>query len=81
MEVVLKTHQLMIEVYGGSPGIRDEGLLDSALARPKHLYSYKSPPLHQLAVAYISGIIFNHPFIDGKKRTGFMSGYLFLSLR
>jgi len=64
--------------HGGSPGIRDEGLLDSALRRPQNLFGYDKPTIFALASAYACGVIRNHPFIDGNKRTGFMAGYLFL---
>lgn len=77
--VVLALHDVLLSEHGGQPGIRDEGLLDSALARPKQLLSYGEPNLFNLATAYISGILRNHPFIDGNKRTGFMTGHVFLA--
>jgi death-on-curing protein len=75
---VLAMHELMIAKYGGSGGVRDQGLLESALARPRQIYNYEEPDLPQLAAAYVSGIVRNHPFVDGNKRTGFMAGFVFL---
>lgn len=77
-DFVIVLHDQYIVEFGGSFGIRDKTLLESALARPKNLFSYDSPDLFVLAAAYISGIIRNHPFIDGNKRTGFIIGYAFL---
>ena len=76
---VLAIHNRMIAEFGGSAGLRDEGLLDSALARPQHLHHYEDcSELSRLAAAYAAGIIRNHPFVDGNKRTGFMAAYVFL---
>ena len=76
---VLAVHGQMIAEFGGTAGLRDEGLLDSALARPLNLFSYEDcQDLGRLAAAYASGIIQNHPFVDGNKRTGFMAAYMFL---
>jgi len=77
--VVLALHDALLSEHGGQRGIRDEGLLDSALARPEQLLSYGDPNLFSLATAYINGILRNHPFIDGNKRTEFMTGYVFLT--
>jgi death-on-curing protein len=77
-DFVLSLHEELLAEHGGAPGIRDEGLLDSALARPQNVYSYGNTDLVTLAAAYISGIVRNHPFIDGNKRTAFMTGYVFL---
>ncbi len=72
---------MMIARYGGSAGIRDEGLLDSALARSANKYHYDNhADLTQLAAAYAGGIIQNHPFVDGNKRTGFIAAYIFLDI-
>ena len=76
--VVLATHDRLLAEHGGQPGLRDEGLLDAALARPQQLFSYADPDLFALATAYISGIIRNHPFLDGNKRIAFMVGFDFL---
>ena len=77
--VVRSMHGLLLAEHGGTPGVRDEGLLDSALARPQQLLAYAEPNLFELATAYASGIIRNHPFIDGNKRTGFMTAFVFLA--
>lgn len=70
-QAVLVLHSMSLDIHGGSPGIRDEGLLDSALARPQQIFSYGDPPpdLAALAAAYAVGIARNHPFVDGNKRT------------
>lgn len=78
---VITVHDMMIARFGGAGGIRDEGLVDSALARPNHIFHYDHvADLAQLAAAYATGIIRNHPFVDGNKRTGFMAAYMFLDL-
>jgi death-on-curing protein len=79
-EECLALHDLLLSQYGGCAGLRDPGLLDSALARPHQLSSYGSPSLAELAASYATGIIKNHPFLDGNKRTGFMMGAAFLEL-
>lgn len=77
--VVLAMHGRLLAEHGGAAGIRDPALLDSALARPRHLLAYGDPDIYELAAAYTSGIVRNHPFVDGNKRTGFMAGYVFLA--
>lgn len=77
-QVVLALHKESIAAFGGSDGIRDEGLLESALARPENLFSYGSPTLYKLAAAYGYGLAKNHPFIDGNKRTAFLTSAVFL---
>ena len=79
-DVVLAMHDRLLAEHGGSAGIRDETLLDSALARPKNLLAYGKPSMFELAAAYACGIIKNHPFIDGNKRTGFMAAFVFLGI-
>ncbi len=74
----LALHDMMLAHYGGCSGIRDEGLLESALARPRQLHHYGNPSLPEMAAAYAGGIVKNHPFLDGNKRTGFMMGAGFL---
>jgi death-on-curing protein len=77
----LALHDRLLALDGGPPGVRDAGLLQSALARPKQLQAYgNKPDIIEMAAAYTSGIIRNHPFIDGNKRTGFLVGVLFLEL-
>lgn len=66
--------------FGGLDGIRDEGLLDSALGRPLQLLNYGTPTLFDLAACYAHGIVKNHPFLDGNKRAGFMAAYTFLGI-
>jgi death-on-curing protein len=77
--VALAIHARLLERFGGAPGVRDAGLLESALARPRQLFSYaESPNMVEMAAAYIAGIVRNHPFLDGNKRTGLVVGVLFL---
>ncbi len=71
-------HPILLAEHGGAPGLRDAGLLESALARPRQIFAYSECDLPQLAAAYVAGIVRNHPFVDGNKRTGFMTGYVFL---
>jgi death-on-curing protein len=66
--------------FGGADGIRDRSLLESALARPRNLFVYGDPGIPELAAAYTTGIVKNHPFVDGNKRTGFLAGAAFLEL-
>ncbi len=80
LESVLALHELVVADYGGDASIRDAGRLQSALARPKHLFSYGEPTLARLAAAYAVGIVQGHPFNDGNKRTGFMAAAAFLEL-
>lgn len=78
--MVIATHDEQIAEHGGHPGIRDRGLLASALARPQNKSAYQKESVFNLAAAYAAGIIFNHPFIDGNKRTGFLAACTFLYL-
>jgi death on curing protein len=74
-------HDRLLALEGGAAGLRDLGLLRSALARPKQLRAYgDKPDIIQMAAAYAAGIVRDHPFIDGNKRTGFVVGVLFLEL-
>jgi death-on-curing protein len=77
-EECLALHDMMLAHYGGTTGLRDAGLLESALARPRQLLAYGKPAMPELAAAYVAGIVRNHPFVDGNKRTGFMLGAGFL---
>ncbi len=79
-DVVVAMHDEQIAEHGGSPGLRDAGLLASALARPQNKAVYGKPSVFDLAAAYAAGIILNHPFVDGNKRTGFLAAYVFLDL-
>jgi death-on-curing protein len=76
----LAIHEMMLSQHGGLAGIRDEGPLASALARPQNRVAYGSPTLPKLAASYAAGIILNHPFLDGNKRAGFMLAATFLEL-
>jgi death-on-curing protein len=77
----LALHDRLLALDGGPAGVRDEGLLKSALARPQQLHAYgNSPDTVELAAAYTAGILRNHPFIDGNKRTGFILGALFVEM-
>jgi death-on-curing protein len=80
LESVLIFHDLQIEEHGGAEGIRDEGGLRSALARPQHLAAYGDPDLFDLAAAYAGGLVRNHPFVDGNKRTALVVVTAFLDL-
>ncbi len=77
-EVVLATQEELVSRFGGLPGVRDEGLLDSALHRPQQSFHYGKPTIFDLAADYAEGIIRNHPFCDGNKRVGFIAAYIFL---
>jgi death-on-curing protein len=77
-EVLLAVQEELLARFGGLEGLRDEGLFDSALNRPKHLFQYEDPSLFELAAAYAHGLIKNHPFLDGNKRIAFMAAYIFL---
>ena len=81
-EAVHLIHQKQIAEHGGESGLRDEGLLSSALARPQNLlaYSESKPDIAALDAAYAFGIARNHPFIDGNKRTAYVAMRVFLIL-
>lgn len=77
----LTLHDRLLSIHGGPEGVRDAGLLQSALARARQLAAYgKEPDLIDMAAAYTAGIVKNHPFVDGNKRTGFVVGILFLEM-
>lgn len=77
---LLLLHDESLAEHGGAPGLRDEGLLESALARPHHLLSYGTPDLFAMAAAYGFGLARNHAFVDGNKRVAFLAIGLFLAL-
>jgi death-on-curing protein len=77
---VLIAHEISLANFGGADGIRDAGLLESALAKPRNLFAYGKPSLFEMAASYCYGIIKNHPFVDGNKRTGFLVGATFLEI-
>jgi len=78
--VLLALHDESLALHGGASGIRDEGLLDSALARPVNLAAYGEPDFADLAASYGFGLAKNHPFVDGNKRAAFLAAGLFLFL-
>lgn len=78
--VIRVVHEEQLAEHGGGSGVRDAGLLESALARPLQLAAYGSPDIAALAAAYGYGLAKNHPFIDGNKRTAFVAVELFLAL-
>ena len=77
-DVALAAHETLLAEFGGPSGARDMNLLGSALARPRNLAAYGSPDIATLAAAYAYGLMRNHPFIDGNKRTGFAIAIVFL---
>lgn len=78
---VVAIHDRLLALHGGATGLRDRGLLESALARPRQHYAYaKTPDVVEMAALYTAGVVRNHPFVDGNKRTGFVIGVLFLEL-
>ena len=79
-EVAIAIHRRQLAEHGGSEGIRDKGLLESALFRPQNQFAYDNPNIFELAAAYSYGIANNHPFIDGNKRTSYVVMRTFLKL-
>ena len=77
--LILAVHDEQLAEHGGLSGVRDSGLLESAMARPEHLAAYGKPDIAELAASYGYGIARNHPFIDGNKRTAFVAVLLFLA--
>lgn len=82
VEVVLALHQRQLERYGGAPGLRDRGLLESAVAQPQSSFGgvYAHEGLFAMAAAYLFHIVSNHPFVDGNKRAGLLAAQVFLYL-
>lgn len=77
----LTIHDRLLVLHGGPAGVRDKALSSSALARPRQHLAYSTQPdIIRMAAAYAAGIMGNHPFVDGNKRTGFVIGILFLEL-
>ena len=77
----LAIHDRLLADHGGLAGLRDEGLLQSALARPRQHHAYTdSPDVVEIAALYTAGLVRYHPFVDGNKRAGFVVGILFLEL-
>src|SRR4051794_14123498 len=82
IEAVKEIHENQILVYGGSLGVRDQGLLESALAMPRAAFGgyFLHEDIYQMAAAYLFHLVQNHPFIDGNKRVGFVAAIIFLKL-
>jgi death-on-curing protein len=80
LDIVLDFHAEQLALFGGADGIRDRGLLESALARPMNKFVYGERDLAPLAAAYGFGVAKNHPFVDGNKRTALASMIVFLGL-
>lgn len=78
--VIRAVHEEQLAEHGGAAGVRDEGLLESALSRPRNLAHYGVPDTADLAASYAHGLAKNHPFIDGNKRTAFVAAELFLEM-
>lgn len=78
LKLVLAVHERVLAEHGGASGLRDPGLLESALERPRNRYAYEGADLVALAASYAFGLAKNHPFIDGNKRIAFMAAAIFL---
>jgi len=78
--VVRAMHDAQLAEHGGAAGVREPGLLESALARPRNQFAYGETDVPALAAAYAAGIVRNHPFVDGNKRSAFLTAYVFLRL-
>jgi death-on-curing protein len=81
-DVVLRIHEELLMLHGGPEGVRDLGLLESALGRPKNLFAYSEQDVSmgRFTAAYAKGLVANHPFVDGNKRTAFTVSLVFLKL-
>ena len=77
---ILATHEKLLARFGGTSGLRDRNLLESALCRPEEMEAYGEKDIFIMAAGLGGGIIRNHPFLDGNKRTGFMAAYIFLGI-
>jgi death-on-curing protein len=79
-QIIVAIHDEQLTIHGGGSGLRDQGMLESALDRPKNKWSYEQAELAELAAAYAFGIARNHQFIDGNKRTSLLALYTFLGV-
>ncbi len=82
LDDILESHQNQIETYGGSHGIRDIGLLESAIAQPEASFGgqYLHADIFEMAAAYLYHLVMNHPFVDGNKRVGLEAALIFLEI-
>ncbi|MCK1720433.1 type II toxin-antitoxin system death-on-curing family toxin [Bradyrhizobium sp. 141] len=78
--MIISIHDEQLVIHGGASGLRDEGMLDSALDRPRNKWAYENADLPDFAAAYAFGIARNHPFVDGNKRTSLLALYTFLGV-
>ena len=78
--VIEAVHDMQLVEHGGGAGVRDAGMLESALARPVNLHAYAETGICRLAAAYAFSLARNHPFVDGNKRTAFLAAYIFLRI-
>src|SRR5690606_17193856 len=78
--LILAAHEEQLAEHGGPGGVRDPGMLESALARPQHRALYGTPDVADLAASYAFGLACNHPFVDGNKRAAFVAMEVFLEL-
>lgn len=79
-QALVLLHDESLAIHGGVAGLRDEGLFESALARPENLAAYGSPDVFECAAAYAFGLARNHPFVDGNKRVAFLASGVFLRI-
>jgi len=79
-QMIVAIHDEQLAIHGGASGLRDEGMLESALDRPRNRWAYEQAGLAELAAAYAFGIARNHPFVDGNKRTSLLALYTFLGV-
>lgn len=79
-EIVFAAHARSLRDHGGADGTRDEGMLDRGIDRPRNLAAYSKPEIIELAASLLFGLAKNHPFVDGNKRTAFLSTYVFLGV-
>jgi death-on-curing protein len=80
VQILVAIHAEQLRRYGGPEGIRDLGMLESALDRPRNRWAYEGADIAQLAAAYAFGVARNHPFIDGNKRAAFLACVVFLDI-
>ena len=79
-QIIIAIHDEQLAIHGGASGLRDEGLLESALDPPRNKWSYENAELPELAAAYAFAVARNHPFVDGNKRTSLLALYTFLGV-